>query len=84
MAMELARDVDGMPVDALDVAGAAVADDPELETLLWSPLAAPGAAMPHLGRYRDEAGKVAYSRPLALSQLLVAHYVMDAAVQDAV
>lgn len=84
MAMELARDVDGMPVDALDVTGRAVADDAELETLLWSRLAGPGAAMPHLGRYRDEAGNVAHSRPLALSQLLVAHYVMDAAVQDAV
>jgi hypothetical protein len=71
-------------VDALDVIGRAVADDAELETLLWSRLAGPGAAMPHLGRYRDEAGNVAHSRPLALSQLLVAHYVMDAAVQDAV
>lgn len=82
-AMELARDVDGMPVDALDVIGAEVADDPELEEVLWGRLAAPGAAMPHLGRYRDEGGNVAFSRPLAVSQLLVAHYVMDAAVQDA-
>jgi hypothetical protein len=73
-----------MPVDALDVIGGAVADDPELETLLWSRLSARDAKMPHLGRYRDEAANVAYSRPLALSQLLVAYYVMDAAVQDAV
>jgi phosphoribulokinase len=84
MAMELARDIDGMPVDALDVIGGAVAEDPELETLLWSRLSARDAEMPHLGRYRDGAANVAYSRPLALSQLLVAYYVMDAAVQDAV
>lgn len=84
ISMELARDVDGTPVDALDISGPVVADDPELETLLWRRLAGPGAKMPHLGRYRDEAANVALSRPLALSQLLVAHYVMDAAVQDAV
>lgn len=83
MAMELARDVDGMPVDALDLTGAELADDPGLERALWSRLSAAGAEMPHLGRYHDEASNVAHSRPLALSQLLVAHYVMDAAVQDA-
>lgn len=84
MAMELARDIDGIPVDALDLSGPVVAGDPELETLLWSRLARPEATMPHLGRYFDEAANVAHSRPLALSQLLVAHYLMDAAAQDAV
>lgn len=86
IAMELARDVDGMLIDALDVSGPTVADDPELEAVLWRRLAGPGAdlPLPRLGRYHDESGNVAHSRPLALSQLLVAHYVMDAAVQDAV
>jgi phosphoribulokinase len=84
VAMELARDIDGMPVDALDLSGPVVADHPDLVSRLAGRLAAPGSSTANLGRYRDEDGNMASSRPLALSQLLVADYVMNAAVQDAV
>jgi phosphoribulokinase len=84
LALELARDIDGMPVDALDISGPAVAGDPALEALMWGRLPTAGREMPRLGRYHDAASNPAHSRPLALSQLLVAHYLMDAAVQDAV
>ncbi|MBL8661111.1 MAG: phosphoribulokinase [Rhodospirillales bacterium] len=79
LAMELTRDIDGMPVDALDIDGEAAAGAETLEGLLWSRLPTGGRPLPRIGRYRDHTHAEAFSRPLALSQLLIAHYLLNAA-----
>jgi phosphoribulokinase len=79
--LELARDSDGRPVDALHVFGAIGADGQfkRLRDELWSQIAAPGAVLPPLGEYRAARSSLAISPPLALSQLLVGHYLLLAA-----
>lgn len=81
LVLELARDVDGRPADALHVFGGM--SDTEAETLqrqFWRLLADGHTPRPSLGAYRDTANVVHYSRPLALSQLLITHYLLNAAV----
>ncbi len=79
--LELARDIDGRPVDALHVFGRIAANGAfrRLHDALWSQMAAPGTAPPLLGEYRASASAVKTSPPLALSQLLVGHYLLTAA-----
>ena len=79
--LELARDIDGRPADALHIlrrhersAGAS------LEDHLWRLLPDRHPARPRVGAFRDANNTPQHSCPLALSQLLVAHYLLNAAV----
>lgn len=76
--LELARDVDGRPVDALHVVCAPGAAAADMEAYLWSRLPIPERERPQLGAYLDASNAVQFSRPLALSQLLISHYVLQA------
>ncbi len=78
--LELARDVDGMPVDVLDISGDI--DDERaksLEDLLWK-------LIPEAAHLRDNVGTFTAgetemtSHPLALSQLLITYHVVKAAL----
>jgi phosphoribulokinase len=79
--LTLARDVDGKPVDVLDISSdiglkraRAVAD------LLWSLIPEAGHLRAELGQYVDERNEPAVSYPLELSQLLVTYHLVKAAL----
>jgi len=79
--LELARDIDGRPVDALHIYGDL--DDKqaeEMENYLWSLIPNEPSEHPKLGVYGDGADTVRHSHPLALSQLLITHYLLNAAL----
>jgi phosphoribulokinase len=82
MVLELARDVDGRPVDALHIFGSLSEQEAHaLQEQLWPLLPdLPAERRPELGAFRDARGAVQHSHPLALSQLLIAHYLLNAAV----
>lgn len=79
--LELARDVDGKPVDVLEIAG----DIEErrfkaLEELLWSLIPEASHMRGNLGQFIDAADIARQSHPLALVQLLVAYHLVKAAM----
>ena len=79
--LELARDIDGRPADALHIFGGI--DDAHAERLqdyLWHLLARPPVQRPALGAFRDAQNAEHHSHPLALSQLLLTHYLLNAAL----
>lgn len=79
--LELARDVDGRPVDALHIFGHI--DDrraDEMEEALWRLIPAGNKSHVQLGGFHDGAAKLRYSHTLALSQLLITHYLLIAAL----
>ncbi len=79
--LELARDVDGRPVDALHISGGI--DDSRaarMEEALWRLLAVTRRDPDRPGSFRDGTGRRLHSRPLALSQLLITHYLLNAAL----
>ena len=82
MELELARDVDGRPVDALHIFG--TLDDGDACALgdhLWRLVGRDVMKHPaDLGLFHDALGRSCHSQPLALSQLLIAHYLLNAAV----
>lgn len=83
--MELARDIDGRPADALHIYGSITgADRAAIEAHLWRCVTNghrdPGVPYPDLGAYCDGHSAVQFSPPLALSQLLLTHYLLSAAV----
>jgi phosphoribulokinase len=80
--LELARDVDGRPADALHIFGDL--DDVQAKALqdhLWRLLPEHGRTQPSIGCYRDANNTPCYSHPLALSQLLITRYLLNAAVE---
>ena len=81
--LQLARDVDGKPVDVLDIMGDI--DDRRartVEDLLWSLIPEAHHLRDHaqLGRITDEHNQANISHPLALSQLLVTYHLVKAAL----
>ena len=79
--LELARDVDGKPVDVLDIAGEI--DDRRaktMEDLLWNLIPEAQHLRENLGRFTDDQNKLALSHPLALSQLLITYHMVKAAL----
>lgn len=83
--MELARDLDGRPADALHIFGAlAKTDASVIETYLWQQVANGHheslGQPPQLGIFRDGQSHLQCSEPLKLSQLLLAHYLLTAAL----
>ena len=80
--LELTRDVDGRPVDALHVfgnLGESAAED--METFLWGLI--PNSPTHHaeeIGVFCDAHGTRGRSHTLALSQLMITHYLLNAAL----
>jgi phosphoribulokinase len=76
--LELARDVDGKPVDVLEINGS-ISDEhaTKIQNLLWD-------LIPEASHLRDQLGHVDgssdVSHPLALTQLLVAFHMVKAAL----
>jgi phosphoribulokinase len=76
MHLKLTRDSDGRPVDSLHVHGYAPREDTQLlEKAIWSGLGGTTDLPPVLGDLGD--GK--RSEPLAVTQLLLLHHLMEAA-----
>lgn len=79
--LELARDVDGKPVDVLDISGDI--DDQRarsMEDLLWNLIPEAAHLRTNVGKFTDEMNRVRTSHPLALSQLLLTYHVVKAAL----
>lgn len=82
--MELARDVDGRPADALHLFGAVpAAEAAAMQARLWDFVASGGRRRPAIGAFRDARNVERTSHPLALSQLLLTHYLLTAASDQA-
>jgi phosphoribulokinase len=74
--LKLGRDTDGRPADILHVHGyVPVPDSREVQRALWSLLGERGEVPPVLGR----VGPLARSEPLAVTQLVLLHHLLDAA-----
>ncbi len=79
--LELSRDRDGKPVDVLEIAGSI--DDKRakrLEDLLWELIPEASHLRANVGAFTDQADHVVVSHPLALTQLLIAHHMVKAAL----
>jgi phosphoribulokinase len=52
----------------------------ELQECVWRLLPGRQSERPRLGGFRDASNTLRHSHPLALSQLLITHYLLNAAV----
>ncbi|MGC2856527.1 phosphoribulokinase [Novispirillum sp. DQ9] len=79
--LELARDIDGKPVDVLEIAGD-VGDRraKAMEDLVWNLIPEASHLRANLGQYQDAAQRTRMSHPLALSQLLITYHLVKAAM----
>lgn len=79
--LTLARDVDGKPVDVLEISGDIDAKRAKaVEDLLWSLIPEAHHLRAKLGQFIDDGNRPAESHPLALSQLLVTYHLVKAAL----
>ncbi|MGE5546951.1 MAG: phosphoribulokinase [Solirubrobacterales bacterium] len=79
--LALARDVDGKPVDVLDISGDIDSKRAKaVEDLLWGLIPEAHHLRAKLGQFTDEHGQPGESHPLALSQLLVTYHLVKAAL----
>lgn len=79
--LDLARDVDGKPVDVLEIAGDI--DDKRaraVEDLLWKLIPEAQHLRENLGLFTDAENHTKISHPLALSQLLATYHMVKAAM----
>ncbi len=79
--LELARDVDGKPVDVLDISGD-INDKraKAMEDLLWDLIPEAGHLRENVGKFTDDKNKRTLSHPLELSQLLITYQMVKAAI----
>lgn len=79
--LELARDIDGKPVDVLEIAGN-VDDDraSSMENLLWELIPEAQHLRDNVGTFTDDSNNLIMSHPLALSQLMITYHVVKAAL----
>jgi phosphoribulokinase len=79
--LELSRDIDGKPVDVLDIAGDIDARRARaMEELLWGLIPEAQHLRDKLGQFIDEHNEPAISHPLALSQLFITYHMVKAAL----
>jgi phosphoribulokinase len=79
--LELARDIDGKPVDVLEIAGDIDGKRAQsMEDLLWGLIPEAQYLRNNVGRFIDEKNTLALSHPLALSQLLITYHMVKAAL----
>jgi len=79
--LELARDIDGKPVDVLDIHGD-ISDKraKAVEDLLWNLIPEAQHLRDNVGQFRDAENHTALSHPLALSELLITYHMVKAAL----
>jgi len=79
--LELARDLDGKPVDVLDIHGD-ISDNmaKDVEDLLWNLIPEAQHLRENVGQFRDFKNHRALSHPLALSELLITYHMVKAAL----
>jgi len=79
--LELARDIDGKPVDVLDIHGD-LSDQraKAVEDLLWNLIPEAQHLRENVGKFRDATNHTALSHPLALSELLITYHMVKAAL----
>ncbi|MFA7429036.1 MAG: phosphoribulokinase [Rhodospirillaceae bacterium] len=79
--LELARDIDGKPVDVLEIGGD-VGDRraKAMEDLVWNLIPEASHLRANLGQYQDASQQTQMSHPLALSQLLITYHLVKAAM----
>jgi len=81
MMLELARDIDGRPVDRLEIAGTVSEVEAATgEDYLWSLIPDAPEDRPRLGVFHDGQDVEHVSHSLAMSQLLITHYLVHAAL----
>lgn len=79
--LELARDIDGKPVDVLDISGKIDNKRAKaVEDLLWDLIPEAQHLRENVGKFYDEKNELALSHPLALSQLLITYHMVKAAL----
>lgn len=79
--LELSRDIDGKPVDVMEIHGDI--DDRRaqaMEDLLWNLIPEAAHLRENVGAFTDDHNNQAMSHPLALSQLLVTYHIVKAAL----
>jgi len=79
--LELARDIDGKPVDVLDIMGDI--DDKRakaVENLLWDLIPEAQHLRENVGMFIDDKAAIKMSHPLALSQLFITYHMVKAAM----
>ncbi|MBL4613407.1 MAG: phosphoribulokinase [Magnetovibrio sp.] len=79
--LELARDIDGKPVDVLDIHGD-LSDKraKAVEDLLWNLIPEAQHLRESVGQFRTAENDTALSHPLALSELLITYHMVKAAL----
>lgn len=79
--LELARDIDGKPVDVLELQGnLSDARAERLEDLLWDLIPEAGHLRTNVGKFTDEQNRSIMSHPLALTQLMITFHMIKAAL----
>ena len=79
--LELARDIDGKPVDVLDIDGNVDNDRASaMENLLWKLIPEAQHLRENVGAFTDEKNTLSISHPLALSQLMITYHMVKAAL----
>lgn len=79
--LELSRDIDGKPVDVLDIAGDIDARRARaMAELLWGLIPEAQHLREKLGEFVDARNETATSHPLALSQLFITYHMVKAAL----
>ena len=81
--LDLARDVDGKPVDVLEIAGDI--DDSRaqaIENHVWNLIPEAKHLRQNVGIFMDEQNKSKLSHPLALSQLFITYHIVKAAMGE--
>jgi len=79
--LELARDIDGKPVDVLEIAGNVDNERANaMENLLWNLIPEAQHLRQSVGTFTDEKNNRILSHPLALSQLMITYHVVKAAL----
>ncbi len=79
--LELARDIDGKPVDVLEIAGNIDNERANaMENLLWNLIPEAQHLRQSVGTFTDEENNRILSHPLALSQLMITYHVVKAAL----
>ena len=79
--LELSRDIDGKPVDVLEIAGDIDNRRAKtMEDLLWNLIPEARHLRDYVGTFRDDANNPVVSHPLALSQLMITYHMVKAAL----
>lgn len=81
--LELARDIDGRPVDSLHISSAVSNEQAAaMEDYLWGLMPPALRRDPAIGQYEDAARQTRHSHTLALSQLMVTHYLLGTGLAE--